>query len=233
QSLMKPPSPEFLIFILLVGVLAGSAAVWFAICVRWHNESTALPYEPRERVPWNFLGACPAIWLALQAILLAIFQFHDAEEIDPTEFLWQALASAIVMAALVVAAVVFLVAMFRATSRDFGLPSSFRQFLQDVRLGALGWLAAVVPAVLVQVVLQMIYHDPTQHPLVESILKDPQPAMLIAAFLAAVVVAPLLEEFVFRVLLQGWLERLEDRLIGYRATERVPLDLPLTEQELD
>jgi membrane protease YdiL (CAAX protease family) len=38
---------------------------------------------------------------------------------------------------------------------------------------------------------------------------------------SAVLAAPLFEEFIFRVLLQGWLERVEDRRLGFLATERV------------
>ena len=52
----------------------------------------------------------------------------------------------------------------------------------------------------------------TLHPVVRLVLaaRD-NPWVFLAAFLAAVVVAPLVEEFFFRVLLQGWLEASERR----------------------
>jgi membrane protease YdiL (CAAX protease family) len=56
------------------------------------------------------------------------------------------------------------------------------------------------------------------HPLVVLIRQDPSPQTLLLAILAGVVAAPLAEELVFRLLLQGWLEKLEGR-----ARRRFPL----------
>ncbi len=52
----------------------------------------------------------------------------------------------------------------------------------------------------------------TLHPVARMVLaaRD-NPWVFLAAFLAAVVVAPVVEEFFFRVLLQGWLEAIERR----------------------
>ena len=44
-------------------------------------------------------------------------------------------------------------------------------------------------------------------------------AMWIVAAVSAVVVAPLFEEFFFRVLLQGWLEKMELRLVSEPAAD--------------
>jgi len=46
--------------------------------------------------------------------------------------------------------------------------------------------------------------------------------MLLLGFAMAVIAAPLFEEFTFRGLLQGWLERHEDEILGFAATERQP-----------
>ena len=48
------------------------------------------------------------------------------------------------------------------------------------------------------------------HP-VEQLLKNGPPAVLAVCFLVAVVVAPVTEEFLFRLVLQGWLEGLDGR----------------------
>ena len=57
----------------------------------------------------------------------------------------------------------------------------------------------------IQAILVQWY--PSEHPLVRLLRQSPDPAMLVLCCLSAVVVAPLFEEFVFRVLLQGWLEK--------------------------
>jgi membrane protease YdiL (CAAX protease family) len=58
---------------------------------------------------------------------------------------------------------------------------------------------------------------PSKHPLVELMETRPNLAVMILATVMAVGVAPLFEEFVFRVLLQGWLEDQQVRLRERRA----------------
>jgi len=55
------------------------------------------------------------------------------------------------------------------------------------------------------------------HPLVDLITADPGPVTWLLCILVAVVVAPLVEEFMYRVVLQGWLEA-EER----RTRRRIP-----------
>jgi membrane protease YdiL (CAAX protease family) len=62
------------------------------------------------------------------------------------------------------------------------------------------------------------------------VAKDPDGSILVAAFFAAVLFAPICEEITFRLLLQGWLEKWEDARLGWRrmaapeiATEPTPL----------
>lgn len=47
------------------------------------------------------------------------------------------------------------------------------------------------------------------HPLVVAVRSHPGPGVILLAFFVAVLMAPVAEEFFFRLLLQGWLERLE------------------------
>lgn len=56
------------------------------------------------------------------------------------------------------------------------------------------------------------------HPLVVLLQQSPAPGTLALAVLVAVVIAPVTEEFLFRLVILGWLERLERR-----ARRRVPL----------
>ena len=52
----------------------------------------------------------------------------------------------------------------------------------------------------------------TAHPLARVLLESPNAWAIVACVLTAVVVAPITEEFLFRLLLQGWLEVVERRL---------------------
>jgi len=50
------------------------------------------------------------------------------------------------------------------------------------------------------------------HPLARVLLESPSAWAIVACVLTAVVVAPIIEEFLFRLILQGWLEAVERRL---------------------
>ena len=71
--------------------------------------------------------------------------------------------------------------------------------------------AMLVPVYAVQIVLVMVVGLPSSHPTVEQLMANPSLETIAAAALMAVVIAPLFEELAFRVLLQGWLERIGGR----------------------
>jgi membrane protease YdiL (CAAX protease family) len=71
----------------------------------------------------------------------------------------------------------------------------------------------------------------TKHPLVEMLAtSDPDVIVLVLATVMAVVAAPIGEEIAFRLLLQGWLEKWEDRRLGWRNP---PLAEPPLGEKLD
>jgi membrane protease YdiL (CAAX protease family) len=60
--------------------------------------------------------------------------------------------------------------------------------------------------------------DEVQNPIVTLVRNDPSGRALLVAVFSAVLVAPVVEEFLFRLLLQGWLERVESEV---RRTSRL------------
>lgn len=60
--------------------------------------------------------------------------------------------------------------------------------------------------------------SPTPHPLTTFLLEDPSAMKFIFAFFVAALLIPFAEEFVFRVVIQGWLER-QERL-GFGMSRR-------------
>jgi membrane protease YdiL (CAAX protease family) len=104
----------------------------------------------------------------------------------------------------------------------------------DLRLGAIGFLMLAPPVLLIQLALTQFF--PSQHPLIELVLAKPEARFLAACGFTAVVVAPLAEEFQFRVLIQGWLQTAarpgipsESWLVGLPSPELEPR---LAEQRL-
>lgn len=78
----------------------------------------------------------------------------------------------------------------------------------DVRLGALAALLILPPVtVVMQLSTRWISYE---HPVLEQLQTAPGWSVVAALFVSSVVIAPLTEEFVFRGLLQGALQRLAD-----------------------
>jgi len=93
----------------------------------------------------------------------------------------------------------------RTTFRDFGW--SLATLVSDVRLGLIGFVMLAPPVYAIQGVL-VYYWKPSEHPLMEMFKGTPDAAFFATLIAAAVLVAPLVEEMLFRVFLQGFLEKL-------------------------
>ena len=96
---------------------------------------------------------------------------------------------------------------------------SLNRWIQDLRLGVITFVVIAPPMYILMAVVTLFSGKEYSHPIQEMVNKDHW--MLIPAILMAVALAPLGEEFVFRVLLQGFLEsmskgrfRLEKFMLG-------------------
>jgi membrane protease YdiL (CAAX protease family) len=74
----------------------------------------------------------------------------------------------------------------------------------DLRLGVWTFIAALAPVFAIQYLLTRWIKS--EHPVQLLLSENSSPRVLLLCFLSAVLVAPLTEEFLFRVLLQGWME---------------------------
>jgi membrane protease YdiL (CAAX protease family) len=153
--------------------------------------------------------------------LLGVFSYllgdPAPDQVDAEQMLRVGWGNFALMLTLVVLAACWIQHAFGATPHDLGLPTSGAQLVADVRLGIVAALAALLPIYALQLTLITVLQIDTPHPLVEQIQQHNSPAMLLLGLAMAVVAAPLFEEFVFRGLLQGWLERAEDTALGYPA----------------
>jgi membrane protease YdiL (CAAX protease family) len=77
----------------------------------------------------------------------------------------------------------------------------------------------------------LVQFEPSKHPLIKAIqnpLAEPGWELWASSIFAVVLVAPLVEEFLFRVLLQGWLESLvrggemDERHLATKAVHSIP-----------
>lgn len=91
-----------------------------------------------------------------------------------------------------------------ATSQDLGIRND--QWLRDWRLGLIGFVVIVPPVYVLQAILNAVWMK-TKHPILTDLKTTDSAALWFWATTAAVLVAPIVEEFVFRGVIQGWLQR--------------------------
>jgi len=149
-------------------------------------------------------------------------EVDTAEDVSSQDFLISGLINTLFMLGFVAVVTFFLTTGYGASNEDLGLPVDKSQLVRDLGIGAIACLASLLPIYAVQIVLFMAFDPQIQHPLIEELVKNHTPAMLLVGFVTAVVAAPIYEEFTFRLLLQGWLERIEDEKLRYEPTARVP-----------
>lgn len=203
----------------LVAVISGVFAlvlfVWFRILRNWLRGQPALERRGRRRAPWGADGAALAV-LFLMGALLSVAAGPGA--VEPTREAGLKLSAAFLQGMVFLAFTGFTVGWLAsnnspraATPSDFGLGGPASRWPRDLLLGVLG-TAAMLPLVYsVNGLMIALFGEPTVHPAIESLIKSPQTEAVVAAGLLAVVLAPLFEELAFRVLLQGWLEKLTPR----------------------
>jgi membrane protease YdiL (CAAX protease family) len=141
-----------------------------------------------------------------QWLLRDVWRFHVPDEARAMGD--QSMPLQLVYISAMLATLAFAVALVclraKATTADLGL--RFDRWRHDLRLGFLGFIALAPPVYAMQAAL--IHFFPAQHPLIDILRERPGTWTVLVVSLSVAVVAPLSEEFLLRVLLQGWLERL-------------------------
>ncbi|MEM6798737.1 MAG: CPBP family intramembrane glutamic endopeptidase [Planctomycetota bacterium] len=211
----------------VIAVASIALLVWLAVVRR--GRGSLLPFEPRRPVPWGpGVGLIAAMFVVLNVLsVFAPQPLADAaqpEQLSSEAFVSMAVSGSIMQLILVVMGGASVVFAMNGDWRDLGLPRDLRQFAADARLGLLTALAAFAPVYGLQLLLIWALDWQPYHPTIEAMLAKPDWRVTAAAFLAAGVAAPVFEEFLYRLLFQGWLEKAEDEYLGL-----MPAALPLEE----
>jgi membrane protease YdiL (CAAX protease family) len=200
-------------------------AAWIFLIGRWRRNGTLLPYERRRPVPWGPAGALLAILFTVISISAAFASGGDSGPVaqqSPEEQMLGLVAS-MVMQSLGPILLLFLAASCNARWSDVGVPARSEAWNRDITIGVVACLAAIIPVGIANYAARAALKMPdelTKHPLVEMLIHN-EPDILVFALstLMAVVAAPIAEEITFRLMLQGTLEKWEDRQLGWRSAE--------------
>ena len=206
---------ELLLF--SVAVLPGLAVLWLTRAYRPRSVEGPLrvpPAEPLWPVPVAIVMAVSGIFLSsiLYGAVVGIRQMGapaatqpaGAETFEPTATDLVVLSAAAPVVALA-AGFGFLVLLRPAAPRWLGL--SLDRLPRGVAAALLAAVFAIPATFLVSVMAELVYRTvgyqhPPEHELLKSMKEAASPSLKWTAIAAAVLVAPLVEEFIFRGLLQ-------------------------------
>jgi membrane protease YdiL (CAAX protease family) len=207
--------------VLVIAVMVAlCAAAWTAVVNRRRAGLPVVSLTPRRPAPWRIVDLLIiAIFyvlatFALQAVLSLIASAANwtnsggvrparaDQAASPTELAIALAASIAANLATAGFAILWIFSHTDATLEDFGWRRD--KVREDLRLGLIAFAAIATPIYGLQALLSQFVKE--QHPIIEVLLRQPIPLLYVLAGLSAVAVAPLAEEFFFRVLLQGWLE---------------------------
>lgn len=218
---MQITAPDVLTTLLLL-LGFGSLFIWSAIIRKAMRGETLVEFEPRPAVPWHGWDVLALLFLyiVLEGASLQVAMREGELEIGTLSISTLARLSA---AHLIWLAFAVPYLSYRASAYLDDLGLSLGKLPNDLRLGAKTFLAAIVPVYGIQSLLTYVLDFPSEHPLAKLARDQSDIGVLLLATLSAVVIAPLIEEFLFRVVLQGWLEKQE---IVWRKSRGIESDLP-------
>ncbi len=221
-------TPIAFIGLLILAILTASMIMWSRFVVAYVKGAPFFPsLQPRQIQRWSLTDIFMAL-VSLYLVSALAASFATRIGVDRNDLV-EGSASSIPKVAIatfqlsaVVLMTLLIAARYRVSLSNIGW--STKHIVQDIRLGLLAFIMALPPIYVLMIASTVLFKKPYNHPVVDAIKNDP--SSLPMAIWLAVVIAPILEEFGFRVLLQGFLESLSRgplslRLIfgGRRQTE--------------
>lgn len=196
-------------FVYTAALLYIAVSVWLYV---FRQLMSGQPILAQRSVPLAQRGSTNIAMLVLSVLLVIVLvintaavliQYAEPEAVKPhLESRSVAIWDQMIIQSLICFLLAGTVVALGGASMFFGKSPS--QFLQDVRVGVLAFCALCVPVVLIQILAS--YLTPYEHPLIDMMVKDPQWNVLVPVLVSAVLIAPVTEEFIFRLVVQGWLE---------------------------
>ncbi len=196
--------------LLMVAFLVGTLASWFFLVVRSRQGKAILPVQPWHPRLWGLADlivifvlavSCQGVFAVAGVKLLDIDIAANQDDHMPLSL------SAVVALGNVAAAalgVLWIVARYQVTPAHVGFVAA--KFPKQMAIGLISGLATLPLIYVLMSAVSTSFETEYEHPLLEQMKANGSLTSYLLGVLAAVIVAPLVEEFLFRVIIQGWLQ---------------------------
>ena len=204
SELVLPGTNLYVALLLVLSLLVGSLGAWIGLLRSRQSDQPWLDGCDEPRATW--ISFAEVTVLGLVFLMFAQLLTPKLDSLPPPSP--EPLTVTLLIVQLVFTgglAVVFpaiLICSQRPPS-EFGF--KLRSFPAQVRDGVIGFLLALLPMVPLMLFTAPFRNHDSQNPLLRLLADEPEPATVALICITAVVFAPLFEEMMFRVVLQGWL----------------------------
>lgn len=194
--------PSLFVSAIVLALLAGSAGLWLVILSRLSQGLSILPSVAAPPGMWPQPAVIAALgWIAFQgANRLA----RDLSADPPAPPEMTSVPVNLALGALVWLLLLAALLIGNTTPRTF-YGMSLQDWPRQLSWGGLAFLAAIGPTWVALAATLRWRRDETQHEFLRLLGESPGWSTLALMVLTVAVVAPLVEELLFRVILQGWL----------------------------
>lgn len=192
---------------LLAAAFTGSVWVWWHLLQRIRRGLPLLETDPRPRAEWTSALSLVTVYLAISVIMSSVLGRWLVVPTTP-----QALPDlqAVAMSAAISLGMTTALLLTSATGAGSwsAIGLSMSNLWPQVRTGIQGYFAAVIPTAVALAALASLRDAESQHSLLKLLMQSDDLLTVGVIAFAAAIVAPLFEELIYRVILQGWLCRL-------------------------
>ena len=196
---------------LILALLVGSFIAWIILIGRMRRRETVLGVEPWTPRVWGLLdlvliagliivgqGISIKLWSASSGIGLGALR-------DEGDFPLSAMAAiSLSYIGVMLVTVLWLALRYGASLVQVGLVD--RKFKSNFWVGLCAALVSLPVVYAIMAIVSTTLSEEYDHPLLDQVGKEGSTTAFLLATFCAVVAAPITEEFIFRVMLQGWLQ---------------------------
>jgi len=201
---LSPADPRLLATVwLLVSLFVGGVSSWVTVWRRYGQQSPRLDRCEEPRAAWAHLPERLALLLACLWLGLHLAsKFIVASNAKPPELSNSNLIQvAVASGGTTLLLIALLVGSGRLSTGEFGL--RWQPLTSQLRDGWFGFKLAILPMAVTMALTSPIRTRDTQNPLLTLLADAPEVGTLALVVFVAAVIAPLTEELIFRVILQG------------------------------
>ncbi|MBM84371.1 MAG: hypothetical protein CMJ78_27770 [Planctomycetaceae bacterium] len=188
-------------------IMTPSLLAWIVFIYRKRRGQSFLPMEPQIAASWNlFTPTLAAFWLSLNLVsIIATWVLPSSvnAEAKPVPSLQSLQTMCFLKSFWLVILIPALCSLDATKLRDFGIRRT--QLARQTIDGVFAFLLSLLPVYAVLLATASLRSPDSEHEFLQLLRADNRVEVIAWLALGAVILAPMAEELIFRVILQGWL----------------------------